>query len=288
MENKPMDTAPITLARLYLPLTLSLCCAVVLCRTLTLKGQRRIVTKVKPFGDFVEHSVEISSIFVTRTLLILGTFALLTPYSFYDYSTFFPRYYQMEVFFDERGIAQSLGTFSYAEIQSLSMAPAPQRYQEQYFQQVDSQIQNTFGNRAFFSIKDGYVHSVGQAQIVPEKIDGWQNYHVKFSDGELTHVLEIPNTPPQQFYSRFEKLPSEDDYIGLSFADLFVRHHIMLRTKYKQILVQNNMSEGFVFKLTVVGITKLNIFPWPRVSNTVYLADFGNAGLVPVAYAIYR
>lgn len=226
---------------------------------------------------------------LVRIILVLGVFAFLSSYLFYDYSTFFPQDYQMEVFFDERGIAQSLGTLSSDEHQSLAIPADFKNYQQQYFQQIDSEIRHIFGNRAdFFNLRDGYVHSVGDAHVVPEKIDGWQNYYVKRADGELTHILEIPNKSPQQFYTRFEKLPSEDDYIRASLTDLFVRHHIVLRTQYKHILVQNNLSQEFVFKLTVVGVTKPTVFPWPRVSNTIYLADFRNVGLVPVAYAVYR
>jgi hypothetical protein len=282
-----VDAASFTFVLLYGPLVLSALCIVVPCRPI--KGARSVGTKLKPFGDFVEFHVEITNVLLVRTILILGAIAFLSSYLFYDYSTFFPRDYQMEVFFDERGIFQSLAVFSSEEQQSLGIPSDWKKYQEQYFQQLDSQVQNSFGNHAgFFNVRDGYVHSFGHARVVPEKIGGWQTYHVKLADGELTHVLEMPNRSPQQFFTKFERLPSGDDYIRLSFADLFFRHHILLRTQYKQVLVQNNLSQESVFKLTVIGVTKLTVFPRPQVSNTVYLADFGSAGHAPVAYAIYQ
>jgi hypothetical protein len=282
-----MDSWSITFIELYFPLVLAACCGVVTC--LPFRGERRTLGKLKPFGDFVEYHVEISNRLLLRSSLLLGLFASLSWYLFYDYSGFFPREYKMEVFFDERGIVQSLALLSQQERESLDIPPSTQKYQEQYFQQVDSEIQHSLGSHSsFFSLRDGYVHSAGRAQIVADKTRGWQNYYVKSADGELTHILEVPNKSPQPVYTRFEKLPSKDDYIRLSLTDLLVRHHIMLRTQYKQALVQNNLSDEFVFKFTVVGITKVTVFPWPSVSNTIYLADFGNSGLVPIAYAIYR
>jgi hypothetical protein len=281
-----MDSTPVIFAELYFPLVLSICCIAVLFRSV--RDERHIVTKLKPFGPLIEYHVEISNALIVRISLFVGAFAFLSTYLFYDYSAFFPRNYELEIFFDERGISQSLSVFSSTELRNLSMPTDLRRYREQYFQQIDSEIEQTFANREFFTLKDGHVHSIGRSQVLAEKISGWQNYHIKVAEGELTTLSEVPNKPVRQFYTRFERLPSADDYIRLSLADLFVRHHIVVRTENKQVLVQNNMPDAFVFKVTLVGITKLTVFPWPHVSNTVYLANFENVGLVPVAYAIHR
>lgn len=281
-----MSSAPSIFAELYLPLILAVTCIVGLLRTR--KGEKHTLIKLKPFGDFVDYHVEISNAFVIRSFLVIGAFAFLSAYLLYDYSKFFPQHYQMEVFYDERGIAQSLKEFTAAEIASLSIPRNTAQYRERYFKQLDVEVRKVLGTQEFYSVKQGYTHSSGSTFIVVEKMGGWQNYHVVESQGELTHILEVPDHPPRQFYTRFEKLASEDDYISLTISDLFVRRRIMLRTRYKQILVENSLSAGFLFKLSLVGITKVTIFPWPHVSNTVYLARFENVGLVPVAYAIYR
>ena len=222
---------------------------------------------LKPFGNFLDFRKEISHVIIMRSLLIVGAIGMLSPYLIYDYSKFFPRYYQMEVFFDESGLTQSLNEFSSTERRGLFIPADFKKYQEQYFKQIDSEIQRSLGAGGFFNVAEGYVHSEGRAELVAEKTDGWQNYHVEQAEGELKHILEVPNKPPLEFYSRFERLPSEDDYVRPSPVDLFFRHSITLRTRYKQILMQSKVSEGLLFKVTLVGITKITIFPWPHVSR---------------------
>lgn len=282
-----MESVPITFLELYIPLILTLASLIGL--FWVRKGEKRIVLKLKPFADFVDFEISISHLVVVRCALAMGAVAFMSPYLFYDYVDFFPRHYRMEVFYDEAGIAQSLSAaLTTREIESLPIAKDTLNYRAQYFRQLDAEIQRTFGSSQFFSVAEGYLHSAGQAYTVGEKLDGWQHYHVAESGGELTHILEVPNSQPKEFYTRFEKMPSRSDYLSLTLADLFFNRSIMLRTQYKQSLVQTKMSEGILFKVSVIGVTKLTIFPWPSVSNTIYLAEFQNVGLVPIAYAVYR
>jgi hypothetical protein len=282
-----MESVPIIVFKLYVPLIFMV--ASVMGLFWVRKGDKRILVKLKPFADFVDFEISISNLFAVRCLLIFAAAAFSSAYLFYDYVALFPQHYKMEVFYDDAGIEQSLRpVFTAAEIDSFSIPKDVSDYKAQYFRQLDSEVQRVFGSSQFFSIKEGYVHATGQAYTVGEKLEGWQNYHVAESEGELTHILEVPDLEPRQFYTRFEKMPSKDDYVSLTLADLLIKRSVVLRTQYKQILVQTKMSQGILFKVSVVGVTKLTIFPWPHVSNTVYFAKFQNAGLVPIAYAVYR
>src|SRR5580700_11271342 len=281
-----MQTSPTIFVELYSPLMLAIVCVFVFCRTV--RGQKRTIFNFKPFGSFVEYKFEVSNIFLIRGSLVVALVGCFASYLLYDYESFFPQDYKMEVFFDERGLSQSLSMFSANELKDLSIPAERSKYRELYVQQLDAEVQKAFGDPAFFGGKAGYVYSTGHAQFAAEKTGGWQNYHVVASEGQLTHFYDAPNQPHKEFYTKFEKLPSADDYLSVTMSDLYVRHSIVLRTQYKQFLVQNKMSEALLFKLTLVGITKVTIFPWPHVSDTVYLARFENVRLVPVAYAVYR
>lgn len=281
-----MESTPIVLAKLYLPVVFSLFSLVAL--FLTVKGEKRTLVKLRPLGGFVELEIPITNMFLVRSSLLLAVPMFLSLYLFYDYARLYPQHFRMEVFFDEAGIESSLEEFSPYQIASLSIPKEFGRYRLEYFEGLDTELRRLFGVSEFFSVKEGHVHSTGQAYTIVEKMTGWQKYHVTESQGEVTHILEIPDRLPRQFYTRFEKLASKDDYLEFTLADLISRRSMMLRTQYKQILVENRLAEGVLFKRTLVGITKLTVFPWPHVSNTVYLARFEGTGLVPIGYAIYR
>ncbi|MGD0037198.1 MAG: hypothetical protein ABSC53_07895 [Bacteroidota bacterium] len=255
------------------------------------KTRKGTVITIRPFGHFVEMleiKIPISSIAVTRTILgLLTLLPLLTPL-FLDYSSFFPAHLKMEVFYDEQGIRDSFTQFEDDEIKSLNIPNNYATYQEEYYKDLDSEVKRMLNIPIFFDSKEGSIHSSGQTSFIVEKVDGIQKYYVSESSGELLHTLELPNQPLKQFKTFFEKLSTKDDYLNPSLWHIFTKHTIVLRTQFKQILAQNIKSEGVVFHHSVVSITKVTIFPWPDFSNTIYLANFHNAGLVPIAYAIYR
>ena len=281
-----MESVPLIFVKLYLPLMLALVAILVLFTTTT--GEKRTVMKLKPFLDFIQFEISVSNILIVRSLLILGVPAFLSPYLFYDYTALFPQHLHMEVFYDQPGIRESMTAFPPDQLASLPIPKDYSPYQAQYFEKVDSEIKKTLGIEKFFSLKERSAHSRGETYIVVEQIKGWHSYHVVKAEGDLTHIIELPNSPIRQFYTRFEKLDSKDDYIDLTLSDLFVRRHLMLRVRNKQILVESSKAQRVLFKFTVVGITKVTVFPWPSISNTIYFAEFEGVGLVPVAYAIYR
>lgn len=143
--------------------------------------------------------------------------------------------------------------------------------------------------KQFFNITTvGVIHSSGETSFIVEKVEGIQKYHISESHGEVLHILEMPNRASKQFKTFFEKMVTSGDYINPPIWQLVTRRSVILRPQFKQVLAQNIKAEGILFHHTVVGVTKVKIYPWPDFSNTVYFADFRGVGLVPVAYAIYR
>jgi hypothetical protein len=251
-------------------------------------SDKTILAKLKPFGDFLDLEITISNAQLLKSCIIVALTMVASAYAFYDYTSLFPQRLQMEVFFDRDGLAKSLSIFRQEELNSLHMILEGENHRDRYFASVDAEVQKILKVSSFFRVTSGSAHSVGEVSNVIEKVDGIQKYHVASSRGELLHILEVPGFAVQKFYSRFDRLASHYDYIDVNVGQLLFYGGIILRTEYKQMIVQSQMDEGVGFKTSLVAVTRARIFPWPNVSNTVYCARFPGIGLVPVAYAVYR
>lgn len=253
-----MQSFLLTLVSLYLPLLLGIS-AFVFALKVNIHSKSTVLT-VQPFG-FFGMSFPISNRRLTRLLLSLFGFGCFSLYAFYDYSTFFPQHLQMDVFFDEAGLANVMAeTLDSRDIRTLGIPQDYPKFRGHYFNVLDSEVKNVL-RAQFFSLTPGAVHSSGETSFIVKKLDVWQRYHIEESKGELVHTLEAAHTPTRQFYTLFEKLPSPDDYIQASIRDLFVRRSVMIRPRFKQLLAENRTSQGVTFNVAVVGVTKLTMFP---------------------------
>src|SRR5712692_1583767 len=198
-----MESAIASMLKLYLPILLSLLALWGFFRTRPghETGQKTATVTLNPFGHFVDFKITLESYIIIRILLGLAIPAFLLVYVSYDYTAFFPKYITLEVFYDAPGIRQSLTAFSSDELASLSIAKDYPRYQRQYFEKLDAELDKTLGVQKFFSVEEGSVHSIGQMTVVVEKTEGWQNYHVLNVEGDLRHTLELPNSPSKEIYT---------------------------------------------------------------------------------------
>jgi hypothetical protein len=246
------------------------------------------VFTIQPLGIF-GISFPIENTVLLRSSILLTSFGFLALYGWLDYSGFFPRHLEMEVFFDEKGVDRILSeTLTTDERASLGIQKDYKGSRNDYFLRLDKEVAHLFHKSQFFSMRDGFVHSTGRTSFVVKKISGFQKYYIDEAKGELLNVLDAPHIPQKQFFTLFEKLPTAEDYLRPSLVDIFVRRQILVRPKFKQILAENRTSTGVLFNIAVVGITKVTVIPWPTFSETLYCADFGEMGLIPVAYAIYK
>lgn len=274
--------------KLYGPFILSVIFLVTI--FLVKKGADINLNPFKLFGleHFCEIKIPISNVMVVRLILSIASILSMMSILLLDFSSFFPKHLKMEVFYDEHGINDSLAQFDKDEHNSFSIPADYATYQQKYYRDLDLEIARTLGIKKFFNIREGTIHSSGETSFVVEKVEGIQKYHISESRGEVLHILELPNQTPKQFKTFFEKMATRDDYINPSIWQLVTKHSVVFRPQFKQILAQNIKTEGVLFHHTVVGVTKVKIFPWPDFSNTIYFANFKGTGLVPVAYAIYR
>lgn len=246
-------------------------------------GDTPFVT-IRRFGfDFV----------LTRNLagkiaFMAGALSLLSTYIYLDYSKFFPSHFEMEVFYDEKGIQNNLSVFTSGQLHSLGYQGFNKSDAEEYYRSLDERLGLLLHYDGFFSVRDGTVHSKGQVSFKVQQTDGIHNYYISDSKGELAHTLERAGKPTVNFLSFFEKLPSPNDYIRPTVLELLLKQELIIAPKFKQILAEKNRSDGVTFDHILVGVTKVYLFPYPRYSDTVYFIETKNHGIVPIGYAIYK
>lgn len=239
---------------------------------------------IKRFG----FAITITRKMATRLAFFAAAFLMLPYYLHIDLSEFFPSHFEMEVFYDQDGLADSLSTFSPEELSNLGYVPGNEQSATRYYSTLDKKLNGLLGYEGFFSISDGVVYSHGDTTFKVTKTKGIHNYYISEARGELSHTLERPQHPAIHFKSFFEKLPSSGDYIRPNVLDFIFNNHIVIRPRFKQIVAEQNRSLGVLFDHSLVGATKVYLFPYPKFSNTVYFFDTVEDGLVPIGYAVYH
>lgn len=205
-----------------------------------------------------------------------------------NYAKFFPEDLQMEVFYDSAGIKKSLSEFTNDELLTFNYNKSNDQYAEIYYKDLDKKLNDLLNYNGFFSLSDGIVHSKGETKFMVSKETGFQNYYIEKAKGELNHILERPNYKSIEFHSFFEKLPSQNDYIRPSISDILVKHEIILKPLFKQVVAEKYKSNGIIFDHTLMGVTKVKLLPFPKFYNTVYFFAYKKNVSVPIGYAVYR
>jgi len=219
--------------------------------------------------------------------LFLSLFSLLS-YIHFDFSELFPSRLTMEVFFDDEGIKRCLNLYSEKELNELHIISNEiEKYQSEYYDTINIEAQKIL-RAPFFMLDKKDVHSEGETTFIVEKVKGIQNYHIKESKGELKHLIEREKVSKKVFYTFFDKINSPNDTLNPSFRDIIISNRFILKPRFKQTITQKVKEKGKVFNHILYGYTILSFFPFPKYSNTVYLLDKGDIGLIPIGYAIYR
>lgn len=274
------------IAKLYSPLILAATCFIAAASADMSRHEATL--HIQPVGQMLDIAIPAKAETVTRILLSVAGVLCLGLYAMYDYSSLFPQHFRMEVFFDEAGIKQSLRSFGPVELRRLGMVEDFEDLRKGYLIRMGAASGGIITAETVIGESRSALHSTGDTTFVVQRIQGWQNYHIVDAHGEMTHILEAPDAIEQRLYTFFEKLPSKGDYVSLSAIDIYWHWGVVLSPRFKQILTTDRRSEGTTFKAAVVGVSKLHVFPMPCVRCTLYCAAVEGAGLVPVAYGLYR
>ena len=245
---------------------------------------KEVLLSINKFG----FEINITKNIAGRVAFVIGAFTILSYYLCFDYSKYFPSHLEMEVFYDEKGINESLSVFSDDELKSIGAKPYNRKSAYAYYAILDAKLKSILGYQQFFSTVNGIVHSKGETSFIVQKISGIHNYYITESKGELIHVLEVPGKASLRCLSFFEKLSSSNDYIRPNIWQILIKGEVILCPRFKQIIAEKNRSTSVLFDHTLLGLTKVYLIPYPHFSNTVYFFKSKTDGLVPIGYAVYK
>ena len=267
--------------RLYLPLIL---CASLIGLAIKAKFQKTPLFIIRRFGFdiLVTHNT------AGKVAFISGAILFLSAYLHMDYTSFFPSYLEMEVFYDEPSIQENLSIYSDQELANLGYKNFSKSDVDEYYRSLDDRLEELFSYENFFSVKDGLVYSKGTTTFRVEKTKGLQKYYIAEANGELEHTLERAGRPTLKFLSFFENTNSRFNYVRPSLYELLFQQRVIFKPRFKQIIAENRRSDGVIFDHVLVGVTRAYLFPYPRFSNTIYFIETKSKGLVPIAYAVYK
>ena len=242
-----------------------------------------------PLG-WISFDLHIKSKIVINLLIIILSLALLAFPAFRDYSKFFPSRYDMEVFFDEKGIESTLKDYAKDEIESLNLNDQWREERKEYLNNLTSDISIILGIDSFFIKGHEYIHSEGSTTFFVEKVEGWQKYHIKEAKGNLKHVLDLPKSKQTKtFHSKFELQSTRNNYITATISDIYLTYTKILKPHFKQIASLTPGGDEIIYHHSLIALIKVRFFPISKIGDTIYLVKSKDEiTWVPIGYAIYK
>lgn len=249
--------------------------------------EEKVVLSIAPFGiDWVHLQLPLTRLWLVRVICLLGALWFFLLPAFRDYSAFFPSNYKMSVFFDEIHLEELVGSLRERYQNSISVSADWKKRRAQYFESLDADAFRLFGLKGFFQRPERSLHSAGVMNFRTEKVKGFQRYKIMEAVGYLSHTREEPNKQKKVLITKFELVEDRNAYIEPSLIDVYLGRKIIVRPRFNQIITSRE-SGGSRIHHVVTAITETGIFPFPWVSDTVYLLeDVG--GYVPIGYAVYE
>ena len=253
------------------------------------KSPKEIVLNL--FG-FVHFPVSITNNYIIKVFLMIFAFLCLSYYLFMDFSSFFPQRLEMQVYYSPQKLKENLSIYSEDELTARHIIYNNfEKYQDEYYRNLDERLKQIVVDTTllgFFTRNKIDIHSEGETTFIVEKIKGIHNYYIKESNGQLNHILAEARSDKFEFRSLFEKDKSDYDFINPSLWDITLRHEIIIMPSFKESIVEIYSSSNTKFDHRLYGLTKIYTFPYPKFSNTIYLYEKPNVGLIPIGYAVYK
>jgi hypothetical protein len=195
------------------------------------------------------------------TLSLISSIACLATIFIRNYSPYFPKKYEYDVYFDVEGIKETMSMMVEYAPTAISFDPSWKNDRSKELSLLDSIIvKNIPGVNNFFSYPDAQycLHSQGNADHEFELTSKWQRYKITKVSGTIVHTLDIPNQTKTVLFSKYELLPSNFDYVQVRPLDICWRMSRIVRPIMKQSLISNGRD---FYQLSIVGVTKVRLFP---------------------------
>lgn len=268
------------------------------CLLLSLHFWAKQISNLKPIlniktfiGDW---AIPIPTVLAVRIVITTLSCLFLAYPAFRDYSSIFPKFLLMEVFFDDEGTSKVIKSFNRRELAEFGLVENWRPEKGKYFEAIESKLmrRKDIPAPSQFKFHDPSFHvfSKGSTTFVVKKIAGFQTYKIVSADGALEHCCEKAGEATYKFTSEFELLVSPQKSISVKLWNIYLPISngwtYILSPSFKQIF-RNSEGEQ-CWDHTLVAVTKVRYFPIPSIGKTLYLYRPDPLGpAVPIGYVVY-
>lgn len=223
---------------------------------------------------------------IGKSLLFACSLNFIPAYMMMDFSQFFPENLRMQVFYDEAGVAETIGQFPATFLSELDIDESLNDTSS-YFAELDAARLRVTGNSQGFFSSGLEISSSGVTSFIVEKLSGIHRYRVVSAEGRLTHSVVRPDGTEERFLTLFQKTPSANDFILPTIRDILIQRSIVVFPRFSQVIAKYGAPSGIEINHTLFGMTEVTLWPIPSFGRTLYLAKAKDGRLIPVAYAVY-
>ena len=232
----------------------------------------------------LEHGLEVG--FARLLITLVGLFFFFGIPSFRDYSGFFPDRMKVHALYDNEGIERFLKSISARDFRRLRTAPEWQPKKKAYFENLNKELREQEQN---FRFSESYGRTVSDGVLLFRvRSLGWgaQKYQIEEAKVWFEHETEISGDEhPKTLQTEAEIDPVHAQLTG-SIKDVFLSGGLLITPEFKQKFRLSPSSEA-TFHHSLVCATRVDIFPYPNLSETLYLKRLSDGKLVPIGYAHY-
>jgi hypothetical protein len=227
-----------------------------------------------------------------RLLFTVGAFCSVLVSLTTDFSKFFPKQMSMDVYFDTKGIEDTLSMFGRGSLDDLPISKNWRELVSIYNTEVEKGLsvlrvtEHIPDLPALSDFPRDMIHAKGSTTFFVERVSPI-SYRIMGSTGQLEIGLDVPKFGRKYFRSEFHLRETSANHIRPSFLDIFFKREIVLKPEFKQVFTTFEPSANAPFDHVVIGLTKIILIPLPEFSNSLYLWRNSDGNLVPIAYAIY-
>ena len=234
----------------------------------------------------------LEKVWLLRGAILISAFVCLTKSLTLDFSKYFPKRLQMDVYFDKQGIERNLSFFSSEEINEVSLADDWKEHISSYDETVKGSLGALWEQRHLaetLNISEfsrEWVEARGSTTFIVSRV-GLLSYRIDESAGRLDYVWAMPKKPRRSYCTAFQLHETASNHLRPKLRNLLKSPTLILKPEFKQIFATDEGELNAPFDHLVIGLTKVFLLPYPHLSDTLYLWKLQNGKTVPIAYAVY-
>lgn len=205
---------------------------------------------------------------------------------FRDYAKFFPREFQIKVYFDEEGIKKTIAKFG--DLRQLNLEGLWEKKRKEYFSRLNKDLSDNH-IPFVFSLARGETIGEGKGCFEAKLNEYWafQRYKIEKANGEITFkTISRGSQQEQNVDTQYELLNVDTCLIEPSIMDIYIRRSALIMPEFKQLI---KLSQGAPprYDHFLTAATKVKIWPCVDIGKTLYLVRGNEDGYIPIGYAIY-